>query len=56
MARARIPVTVVTGTFGSGKSTTVRRLVDLAAARGEQVAVVSASLSPPGSRCAIEVI
>ncbi len=42
-----MPVTVVTGTFGSGKSTTVRRLVDLAAGRGEQVAVVSASLSPP---------
>ncbi len=39
MARARIPVTVVTGTFGSGKSTTVRRLVELAASRDEEVAV-----------------
>jgi G3E family GTPase len=47
MPRAKIPVTVVTGTFGSGKSTTVRRLVELAASRGEEVAVVSASLNPP---------
>jgi G3E family GTPase len=41
----RMAVTVVTGGPGSGKSSVVRRLVDVAVADGEAVAVVSASLS-----------
>jgi G3E family GTPase len=43
----RTLVTVVTGEFGSGKSSVVRRLVDLAVAEGEAVAVLSASATPP---------
>lgn len=42
----KVPVTVVTGEFGSGKSTLVRQLVALSQAQGEEVAVVSASLHP----------
>ncbi len=47
MRSGKMPVTVVTGEFGSGKSTLVRQLVALSQARGEEVAVVSASLDPP---------
>lgn len=49
MRFARMPVTVVTGEFGSGKSTLVDRLLTLGRTRGEKVAVVSASLDPPSS-------
>ena len=47
MRSRRMPVTVVTGEFGSGKSTLVSRLLALGQARGEEVVVVSASLDPP---------
>ncbi len=42
----KVPVTVVTGEFGSGKSILVRQLLALSQAKGEEVAVVSASLHP----------
>ena len=38
---ARIPVLIVSGFLGSGKTTLVRRLLEDAQARGERVAVVS---------------
>jgi cobalamin biosynthesis protein CobW len=40
-AAARVPVLVVSGFLGSGKTTLVRHLLDDARARGERVAVVS---------------
>ncbi len=39
--RSRVPVLVVSGFLGSGKTTLVRRLLEDAQARGERVAIVS---------------
>lgn len=57
MPPEKLPVTVVTGEFGSGKSTLVRLLLALSQAGGEEVAVVSASLDPsfPGAHLVVSV-